>query len=125
MSSPHREEAMPGPGSQSAPRARSARSADAHLRKRWAEAYGELLASQLEPSRRYSIVRIGTAQFAYTRYDQLVEALGRAWALGFVPESHRSVLGRDLPDAAPDLRGVDSDLTELNRPELPAPPEPD
>lgn len=76
-------------------------------------AYGQLLASQLEPSRRYSIVRIGMAEFAYTRYNQLVEALGQAWALGFVPESRPSVLGRDLPDAAPELRGIDVDLTRL------------
>ena len=105
---------MSGPSPQIARLTRSKRHAAAHVRDRWVAAYGPLLAAQLEPSRRYSILRIGTAEFAYTRYDQYVQALGQAWAVGFVPEPRPSALGSDLPDAAPGLRGVDSDLCGLD-----------
>jgi hypothetical protein len=81
-----------------------------HLRERWTAAYGRLLAMQLEPTRRYSMLRVGAAEFAYTRYDHFVQALAEMWAAGRPVEQRPSVLGSDLPDAAPGLRGVDSDL---------------
>jgi hypothetical protein len=73
-----------------------------------------LLARQLEPFRRYSIVRVGSAEFAYTRYDQFVQALAQAWDVGLVPEPRPSALGRELPEAAPLLRGVDLDLATVD-----------
>ncbi|HYN90855.1 MAG TPA: hypothetical protein VER75_02960 [Thermoleophilaceae bacterium] len=92
----------------------SKRHVAAELRERWAAAYGPLLARLLEPARHYSILKVGTAEFAYTRYDQFVQALAQAWALGLVPEARPSALGSALPDAAPGLRGVDSDLSGLD-----------
>jgi hypothetical protein len=81
-------------------------------------AYGRLLSLQLEPMRRYTILRVGAAEFAYTRYDQFVEALAQAWAEDLPAEQRPSVLGRDLPAGAPGLRGVDSDLSGLDLTEL-------
>jgi hypothetical protein len=80
------------------------------VREGWAATYGPLLASQLEVGRRYSLLRVGAVEFAYTRYDHLAHAMARAWELGLVPELRPSAFGRDLPRAAPRLRGVDSDL---------------
>jgi hypothetical protein len=108
------------------PSARTARSEKlgaAELRARWDAAYGPLLAKQLEPSRRYSLFRVGSAEFAYTRYDQYVQALGQVWTAGLVPEPLPSALGSDFPDAAPGLRGVDLDLSRLDADDI-APPLP-
>ena len=112
---------MSGPSSQIGRLDRSKRHVAAHVRERWAAAYGPLLAGQLEPARRYSILRVGTAEFAYTGYDQFVQALKQAWAVGLVPELRPSALGRDLPDVAPGLRGVDSDLCGLDPTDLASP----
>jgi hypothetical protein len=78
-------------------------------------AFGEFLASQIEQERRYSLVSIGDADFAYTHYGQYARALQDVWAAGLVPETHAAVLGTDLPQAAPHLRGIDSDLAEFLR----------
>jgi hypothetical protein len=90
----------------------------ARVQKHWDTTYGPLLASQLEVGRRYSIVKVGSAEFAYTRYDQFADALARAWDLGLIPEPRPSALGSDLPGAAPRLRGVDADLGGLDRSEF-------
>jgi hypothetical protein len=84
------------------------------LREHWVAAYGRLLAMQLEPTRRYSMLKVGAAEFAYTRYDQFVEALAEMWAAGQPVEQRPSVLGSELPGAAPALRGVDSDLSGVD-----------
>jgi hypothetical protein len=83
------------------------------LRERWIDHYGPLLAGQLHPECRYSVVRIGTAEFAYTSYNAYVRALGQAWRAGFIPHPLGAVAGERLLEIAPNLRGVDADLTSL------------
>ena len=85
------------------------------LRQRWADRYGPLVAEQLRADRRYTLFRIGSSEFAYTSYEGYVRALKRAWALGFVPEPRPSASGADLLDSAPNLQGVDLDLSDLGR----------
>jgi hypothetical protein len=114
---------MPGPSPQFAGVPRGSKDAAAYLRERWAAAYGELLSLQLEPARRYSILRVGNAEFAYTRYDHFVEALAHAWAAGRAVEQRPSVLGSELPGAAPGLRAVDADLSAWDGADLAAPAE--
>jgi hypothetical protein len=82
------------------------------LRERWIDHYGALVAKQLDADRRYSVLRLGAAEFAYTTYDAYVGALGEAWA-GLVPQPLGAVTGDGLLDVAPNLRGVDADLTNL------------
>jgi hypothetical protein len=91
------------------------------LRRRWIDRYGGLVAGQLEPARRYSLVRVGSAEYAYTNYNRYIEALGRAWSAGLVPEPLPSTLGSELLEVAPNLKGVDADIddpqaTDLERP---------
>jgi hypothetical protein len=88
------------------------------LYERWVDRYGALVAEQLESDRLYTLVRIGAAEFAFTRYERYVAALGQAWKAGLVPEALPSARGAELPDAAPNLRGVDPDLSDLRRSEV-------
>lgn len=83
------------------------------LQERWVELYGPLVAAQLEPDRRYSVVRIGSVEFAYTDTDRFVRALREAWDAGYVPEPRPSCLGTELADVAPRLRGVDCGLGDV------------
>ena len=83
--------------------------------ERLLDAYGNFLAAQIEPERRYSLIRVPGAEFAYTNYTQYARALGDAWAAGFIPETPPAVVGRALPGAAPRLLGVDSDLADFSR----------
>jgi hypothetical protein len=77
----------------------------------WVRHYGAALAAQLEPDRRYTLIKVGDAQFAYTDQRQYLRALGRAWDAGFVPQPLPSALGRELVSVAPRLSGVDADPT--------------
>jgi len=83
------------------------------LRERWIDHYGAVLAGQLYPECRYSLIRIGAAEFAYTSYDAYVRALGQAWRAGLVPHALGAVTGEKLLEIAPNLRGVNTDLTRL------------
>jgi hypothetical protein len=85
----------------------------AELRRRWIDRYGRLVAAQLEPDRRYSLIRVGSAEYAYTSYSHHVRALGQAWSSGLVPEPLPSTLGSELLDVAPNLKGVDADLDDV------------
>jgi hypothetical protein len=92
------------------------------LRERWNDRYGPLVAEQLRADRRYTLFRVGPSEFAYTSYEGYVRALKRAWALGFVPEPLPSATGTDILDSAPNLRGVDLDLSDLRRSDVRRPP---
>jgi len=83
------------------------------LRERWIDRYGALVAEQLDPERRYSLFKLGAAEFAYTSYDGYVRALGQAWDAGLTPLPLGTVAGAGLLEAAPDLRGVDADLADI------------
>jgi hypothetical protein len=83
------------------------------LHERWIDHYGEFVAEQLTPERRYSVLRVGLAEFAYTTYDAYVRALGQAWSAGLIPQPLGAITGDRLLDVAPNLRGVDADLTNL------------
>jgi hypothetical protein len=83
------------------------------LHERWIDRYGPVLAEKLEPDRRYSLVRLGAAEFAYTTYDGYVRALAQAWSAGFVPQPLGLVEGSRLLEIAPNLRAVDADLSDL------------
>jgi hypothetical protein len=83
------------------------------LRERWIDHYGEFVAEQLTPECRYSVLRVGLAEFAYTTYDAYVRALGHAWSAGLIPQPLGAITGDRLLDVAPNLRGVDADLTNL------------
>lgn len=85
----------------------------AQLRDLWIACYGGVVAAQLHPDRRYSLIRIGRIEFAYTGYDRYVAALKQVWAAGLVPEPLPSAEGAQLLDVAPNLQGVDSDLSDL------------
>jgi hypothetical protein len=79
----------------------------------WAERNEMLLAELLEPSRRYSLFRVGAVEFAYTQHDRYVRALSQVWSAGLVPHPLPSVDGTRLLEAAPNLRAVDADLSGL------------
>lgn len=79
-------------------------------RERLDEAYGPLLARQIDPDSRYSVVRVSDVELAYTDYDLHVAALSDAWDAGHVPSGSPAAPGRDLPVEAPGLRGVDCDF---------------
>lgn len=81
--------------------------------ERWTDQYGHALARRIEPERRYSLLRVGAAEFAYTTYERYVRALDQAWAAGFVPEQLGLVEGSKLLDVAPNLRDIDADLADL------------
>jgi hypothetical protein len=83
------------------------------LHERWIDRYGPVLAEQLQPDTRYSLVRLGAAEFAYTTYDGYVRALGQAWSAGFVPQPLGLVEGSRLLEVAPNLRAVDADLSDV------------
>jgi hypothetical protein len=85
----------------------------AELRRRWIDRYGRLVAAQLEPDRRYSLIRIGSSEYAYTSYSHHVRALGQAWSAGLVPEPLPRTLGSELLAVAPNLKSVDADLDEV------------
>jgi hypothetical protein len=85
----------------------------ARLRERWTARYGPRIAAQLEPDRRYSLVKVGAAEYAFTSYDRYVAALKRVWSDEQVPEPRPSVLGSELLEVAPDLRGVDPGFDDL------------
>ena len=88
------------------------------LRGEWAEIYGELVAAQLEPDRRYTLLRLGAAEFAYTTFEHYLRALGQGWAAGLVPEPLPTAEGRRLAQVAPRLRGVDTDLASIDPAEI-------
>jgi hypothetical protein len=81
--------------------------------QRWLDSYGRLVAEQLAPDRRYSLVRVGEVEFAFTDFDAYVRALSQVWDAGLVPEPLATALGRDLPGVAPRLQGVNVDLGDL------------
>ena len=72
---------------------------------------------EFAPDRRYALLRIGSAEFAYTTCAGYLKALGQAWAAGLSPEPLSSALGSDLSSLARPLRGVDVDLSELSEAE--------
>jgi hypothetical protein len=51
---------------------------------------------QLDPARRYSVMRIGDARFTYSDPAAYLRALGQAWSAGFSPQPCPSALGREL-----------------------------
>jgi hypothetical protein len=83
------------------------------LHESWIDRYGPALAGQLKPDQRYSVVRLGAVEFAYTTYDGYVRALGEAWSAGHVPRPLGLVEGSRLLEVAPNLRGVDADLSDV------------
>ena len=85
----------------------------AMLDERWIDQYGQALAGRLEPERRYSLIRVGAAEFAYTTYDRYVRALDQVWSAGLVPESLGLVEGSRLLEVVPNLRDIDADLGEV------------
>jgi hypothetical protein len=93
----------------------------AELRRQWTDRYGPEVARQLEPDRRYSLVRVGSVEYAYTGYSQLLRALGEVWSAGLVPQPLPSAMGSDLLDAAPNLNGVDSELAGLQAADIERP----
>lgn len=80
------------------------------LRQRWAATYGVEIARRLEPDRRYSLVRVGDAVYAFTSYERYVAALKHEWRAGLVPEPLPSARGSRLLEVAPKLRAIDPDL---------------
>jgi hypothetical protein len=86
---------------------------EAMLDERWIDQYGQALAGRLEPERRYSLLRVGAAEFAYTTYDRYVRALDQVWSAGLVPEPLGLVEGSRLLEVVPNLRDIDGDLSEL------------
>jgi hypothetical protein len=102
------------------PRRRKDRPLDLH--QEWAELFGLGVAEQLTPDRRYSLIRIGVADFAFSDTDHYLRALGQAWDAGLVPDPRPSALGSELGEAAPNLLGVDCDLGELTRSDVEPPP---
>jgi hypothetical protein len=88
------------------------------LRERWIDHYGARVADQLAPERRYSVLRLGASEFAYTSYDAYVRALGEAWTAGLIPQLLGVIAGDRLLEVAPNLRAVDADLTNLRASDL-------
>jgi hypothetical protein len=85
----------------------------AELRDRWIASYGPVIAMQLEPDRRYSIVRVDSAEYAFTDHDRYVRSLRHVWAARLVAEPLRSATGAELHDVAPNLKAVDPDPEDL------------
>ena len=85
----------------------------AEAEERWRDAgYATEVIDRLHWDRRYSVLKIGELELAYSDYRGFVAALHAAWDAGYVPAAgHSSVRGADLPDAAPSLSGVDVDLS--------------
>jgi hypothetical protein len=79
---------------------------------RWRDVYEPELVAKLRWDGRYSIVRIGGDEFAFSDHDLYVAALRAAWDAGLVPDHGPGLVpGIDLPDVAPSLRDVDMDST--------------
>jgi hypothetical protein len=83
------------------------------LRRAWRARYGPLVAEQLDPERRYSLVRVGSVEYGFTSYESYVRALRHTWGAGLVPEPLPSVGAEALLDIAPNLQAVDPDLADL------------
>jgi hypothetical protein len=83
------------------------------LRERWTRRYGSRVAAQLEPDRRYSLVRVGDDEYAFGDYERFVRALRHAWDSQLAFEQLPSALGSDLLDVAARLRAVDPQPGEL------------
>lgn len=75
--------------------------------------YEPLVAAQVDPDRRYALMRVGNVEYAYGDYDAYIRGMGQAWAAGLVPEPLPSTPGSRLPEVAPRLMGVDVDLADL------------
>jgi hypothetical protein len=86
---------------------------EAVLNEGWIDQYGEPVGERLEPERRYSLLRVGAAEFAYTTYDRYVRALDHAWTAGFMPEPLGLVEGSRVLEVARNLRAIDADLADL------------
>jgi hypothetical protein len=85
----------------------------ADLRERWIAHYGPKVAAQLEPDRRYSLVRVGTAEYAFADYERYVRALRHLWDSQLVPQPLPGVIGSKLLDVAPNLKAVDPNPDDL------------
>jgi hypothetical protein len=103
---------MSTPDPSNLPPVESGRPVD-ELRDRWTAQYGPHVAARLERDRLYSLVRVGSAEYAFTGYDRFVRALRRMWDAQLMPETLPSVTGARLLDVVPNLRAVDPDLAEL------------
>jgi hypothetical protein len=81
--------------------------------KRWERSgYPPEVIERLRWNRRYSIIQIGVAAFAFSRHDDYVAGLRAAWAARIVPDhGPSSILGIDLPDFVSSLSGVDIRLS--------------
>ena len=87
--------------------------------ERWRETYPPEIIEKLRWDQRYSILRIGESEFAFSDHDRYVAALRAAWDAGLAPDhGPGSVRASDLPDVAPSLRGVDVDITSHDSPWL-------
>jgi hypothetical protein len=87
---------------------------DRQLRDRWRAVYGPDVADALDGDTRYSLVRVGEVDYAFSDYHAYVRALGQIWAAGLVADNCTGALGTELLDVAPNLRGVDLDLADMN-----------
>jgi hypothetical protein len=78
----------------------------------WHQAgYSDDVIARLRWDARYSVIGIGLAEFAFSRYADYVAGLRAAWEARLVPRNGpSSILGIDLPKFAPFLRGVDVQL---------------
>jgi hypothetical protein len=85
-------------------------------KKLWHQAgYSDDVIARLRWDARYSIIGIGVAEFAFSRYEDYVAGLRAAWNARLVPRNGpSSILGVDLPKFAPFLRGVDVELRATN-----------
>ena len=83
------------------------------LRDQWTNRYGPLRAERIEAERRYSLVDVGGLEFAYSAYEGYTRALRAAWDAGYVPRPKGSALGSQLRETAPNLVGVDAELSQL------------
>lgn len=86
-------------------------------RERWRNAgYPPQVIESLRWDRRYSLIRIGGSDFAFSRPALYVAALRTAWAAGFAPDQGPgSILGIDLPEVTSCLRGVDVEVNSSAR----------
>ena len=80
----------------------------AELRARWIDRYGPLVAMQLEPDHRYSLMMVSGAEYAFTDYVRYVRALRRVWISGRSPSrwgpSPASTCSTSLPTCGPSIR---------------------
>jgi hypothetical protein len=85
----------------------------AELRERWTDRYGPRVAARLQPDRRYSLVRVGADEYAFTDYERFVRALRHLWDSQLVFEQIPSATGSELLDVAASLRAVDPEPGDL------------